>query len=115
MRINGNMRLNQSTRQHAFTLIELLVVVLILGILLAVALPTFLNQQDKAKDSQAQTQLNTSYKAGKTIWIGDEQTSNAFPALDGSGAPAALVDALGQSESELHFTDTGVSSDDSAQ
>lgn len=50
---------------EAFTLIELLIVILILGLLLAIALPTFLNQQDKAKDSQAKMTLNTAYKIAK--------------------------------------------------
>jgi type IV pilus assembly protein PilA len=52
--------------EKGFTLIELLVVILIIGILAAVAIPTFLNQRGKAYDSNAESQVKTAQVAEET-------------------------------------------------
>jgi type IV pilus assembly protein PilA len=56
-----------------FTLIELMVVLLILAILLAIAIPTFLGVTKSANDRAAQSNLNTALLNAKTIFQGNNQ------------------------------------------
>ncbi|TAE60042.1 MAG: prepilin-type N-terminal cleavage/methylation domain-containing protein [Nostocales cyanobacterium] len=54
--------LGKKQENEGFTLIELLVVIIIIGILSAIALPSFLNQANKAKQSEARTYVGSMNK-----------------------------------------------------
>src|SRR5215213_6758529 len=54
--------------EQGFTLIELMVVVLIIAILIAIAIPTFLGARDRANKRAAQSNLRNALTAEKTVY-----------------------------------------------
>jgi type IV pilus assembly protein PilA len=76
-----------------FTLIELMVVLLILAILLAIAIPTFLGVTKSANDRAAQSNLNTAITNAKALYQAQGQsytsTTVSTPALFAASLQAA--------------------------
>jgi type IV pilus assembly protein PilA len=68
--------LNRKQSEKGFTLVELLVVIIIIGILAAIALPNFLNQSAKAKQTEAKTNIGTHNRL-QTIFRA-QSTTGAF-------------------------------------
>tara|TARA_B100000475_G_scaffold185579_2_gene154517 strand:+ start:171 stop:659 length:489 start_codon:yes stop_codon:yes gene_type:complete len=71
MRLIQRLKRKQAKTSNAFTLVELLVVVAIVGILSAVALPNFLSQTDKAKATEAKTNIASTLKQAHAKFLED--------------------------------------------
>ena len=71
MRLIQRSKKQPAISPNAFTLVELMVVVTIVGILSAVALPNFLSQADKAKATEAKTQITSILKQAHAKYLED--------------------------------------------
>ena len=94
---------------EGFTLIELMVVVLIIAILLAIAIPSFLGARAKAQDRAAQSNVRNALTAEKTYYTDNQvysDTAADITAIEPSLTYVAALPAVGGGkEVELHKGD----------
>jgi type IV pilus assembly protein PilA len=67
---------------EGFTLIELLVVIIIVGVLAAIALPSFLNQIGKARGSEAKSNLGTMNRSQQSYRLENNVFADNVARLD---------------------------------
>jgi type IV pilus assembly protein PilA len=68
--------------EKGFTLIELLVVILIIGILAAIAIPSFINQRSKGQDAEAKAGAKTAAEAEETYFTDNQAYTSSRTALE---------------------------------
>jgi type IV pilus assembly protein PilA len=92
---------NRMEREEGFTLIELLVVILIIGILAAIAIPSFLNQREKGQDTCAKTQARTMATAMETFYTDNNNYSATMGQLNSIESAVTGADACGNGTSAV--------------
>lgn len=85
-------RLRAKKEDEGFTLIELLVVVVIIGVLVAIAVPVYLNYRQGAADKAAQSDLRGAVSAIEQFYTNNSNQYPAAIAADTAGDANGKVD-----------------------
>src|SRR5580658_9600628 len=100
--------------EAGFTLIELMVVLLIIAILLAIAIPTFLGVTGSANDRAAQSNLTNGLTEASAVFQANNQSYSGIITALSSSAPEFTWTAAGTSCTTTQPNCISVSSEDVA-
>ena len=88
-------RLHTADDERGFTLIELMVVVLIIAILLAIAIPTFLASKDRANDRAAQSNVRNAHVVELIVYADTLQFTDDVSLLTAEDSSLGYTQILG--------------------
>jgi type IV pilus assembly protein PilA len=108
---------SRKDREAGFTLVELMVVVMIIAILMAIAIPTFLNSRKKAQDSAAKSNLRNGLAAAQSVYsetqnytgvtittLGAEEPSLTFVANTAASTTPKTISVLVSGTDTIYLT-----------
>jgi len=87
----ARIRKSMEEKDQGFTLIELLVVMIIIGILAAIAIPVFLNQRAKARDTSTKADISTIGKELATYYVEPNATATVAVAQVAIGGDVTVT------------------------